>query len=78
VAHRIRESLAKDGRKPSLSVSVGVALYPTNGDKLDTLLGAADVALYSMKAQARDRVGKPKNKRTESFEITRRRRSAKV
>jgi diguanylate cyclase (GGDEF)-like protein/PAS domain S-box-containing protein len=78
VAHRICESLAKDGRTPSLSVSVGVALYPTNGDKLDTLLGAADVALYSMKAQARDRTKKPKKQRTASLEITRRRRSIKA
>jgi diguanylate cyclase (GGDEF)-like protein/PAS domain S-box-containing protein len=78
VAQRICESLAKDGRTPSLSVSVGVALYPTNGDKLDTLLGAADVALYSMKAHARDRAKKPKKQRSEGFEITRRRRSEKV
>ena len=52
VARRICESLANDGRKPKLSVSVGVGLYPANGERLDTLLGAADVALYSMKAQA--------------------------
>jgi diguanylate cyclase (GGDEF)-like protein/PAS domain S-box-containing protein len=51
VAQRIRESLGNDGRKPKLSVSVGVALYPSDGDRLDTLLGAADVALYSMKAR---------------------------
>jgi len=50
VAYRIRESLGNDGKKPKLSVSVGVALYPSDGDRLDTLLGAADVALYSMKA----------------------------
>lgn len=77
VAHRICENLAKDGRSPSLTVSVGVALYPINGDKLDTLLGAADVALYSMKAQARDRTKRSRKEHTESFEITRRRRSAK-
>jgi diguanylate cyclase (GGDEF)-like protein/PAS domain S-box-containing protein len=51
VARRICEGLANDGRKPKLSVSVGVALYPLDGEKLDTLLGAADVALYSMKAR---------------------------
>jgi diguanylate cyclase (GGDEF)-like protein/PAS domain S-box-containing protein len=78
VAHRICESLAKDGRSPSLSVSVGVALYPTNGDKLDTLLGAADVALYSMKAQTRERTKKPGKQRTDRLEITRRRRSIKA
>ena len=53
VAHRICESLATDGREPKLSVSVGVALYPVDGEKLDTLLGAADVALYSMKGRMR-------------------------
>lgn len=51
VAHRICESLANDGRKPKLSVSVGVALYPADGERLDTLLGAADLALYSMKSK---------------------------
>jgi diguanylate cyclase (GGDEF)-like protein/PAS domain S-box-containing protein len=55
VAQRIRESLANDGRKPKLSVSVGVALYPSDGDRLDTLLGAADVALYSMKVRIHSR-----------------------
>jgi diguanylate cyclase (GGDEF)-like protein/PAS domain S-box-containing protein len=50
VARRICESLANDGRKPKLSVSVGVALYPANGERLDALLSAADVALYAMKA----------------------------
>jgi len=51
VARRLRESLADDGRKPSLSVSIGVALFPVDGDKLDILLGAADTALYAMKAK---------------------------
>jgi diguanylate cyclase (GGDEF)-like protein/PAS domain S-box-containing protein len=55
VAHRICESLANDGREPKLSVSVGVSLYPVDGEKLDTLLGAADVALYSMKGRMRSR-----------------------
>jgi GGDEF domain-containing protein len=51
VANRIRETLANDGRKPGLSVSVGIAHFPTDGDKLDILLGVADAALYTMKAQ---------------------------
>jgi diguanylate cyclase (GGDEF)-like protein/PAS domain S-box-containing protein len=51
VAGRIRESFANDGRKPKLSVSVGVALYPKDGEKLDTLMRAADMALYSMKGR---------------------------
>jgi diguanylate cyclase (GGDEF)-like protein/PAS domain S-box-containing protein len=59
VAHRIRNKVANDGGKPSLSVSVGVALYPVDGDKLDVLLGAADAALYVMKARAHGAVARP-------------------
>ncbi len=51
VAQRICDTVANDPRKPKLSVSVGVALYPKDGEKIDTLLGAADVALYLMKAR---------------------------
>jgi diguanylate cyclase (GGDEF)-like protein/PAS domain S-box-containing protein len=55
VARRICDSLANDGKEPKLSVSVGVAVYPKDGEKVDFLLGAADVALYSMKARTRSR-----------------------
>ena len=51
VARRICESLAKDGREPKLSVSVGLAIYPRDGKTIDKLVGAADTALYAMKAQ---------------------------
>ncbi len=51
VAQRICESFANDGRKPKLSVSVGVAVFPKDGGKLESLLSAADVALYGMKAK---------------------------
>ena len=51
VARRVCESLANDGREPKLSVSIGVAIYPKDGEELDILLGAADAALYSMKAR---------------------------
>jgi diguanylate cyclase (GGDEF)-like protein/PAS domain S-box-containing protein len=57
VAGRICDNLARDGRKPKLSVSIGVAIYPKDGEKIDTLMGAADVALYSMKARAHGREG---------------------
>jgi diguanylate cyclase (GGDEF)-like protein/PAS domain S-box-containing protein len=53
VARRIRHSLANDGREPTLSVSIGAAIYPKDGEKLDFLLVAADAALYSMKARTR-------------------------
>lgn len=51
VAERICHGLANDDREPKLSVSVGVAIYPKDGRKLDSLLGAADAALYSMKSK---------------------------
>lgn len=51
VGQRIRENFANDGRKPKLSVSVGMALYPRDGEKLESLLSAADVALYAMKGK---------------------------
>jgi diguanylate cyclase (GGDEF)-like protein/PAS domain S-box-containing protein len=49
VAKRIRESLADDGKGPKLSISVGVAIYPQNGDSIETLLREADSGLYAMK-----------------------------
>jgi diguanylate cyclase (GGDEF)-like protein/PAS domain S-box-containing protein len=51
VARRICESVANDGKGPKLSVSVGVAVYPQNGDSIESLLCQADSALYSMKRQ---------------------------
>ncbi len=49
-AQRICDSIANDGMEPLLSVSIGVAVYPHDGKSLETLLHAADVAMYSMKA----------------------------
>jgi diguanylate cyclase (GGDEF)-like protein/PAS domain S-box-containing protein len=53
VARRICEGLANDGREPKLSVSIGVAVYPKDGENVESFLGAADAALYSMKGRAR-------------------------
>jgi diguanylate cyclase (GGDEF)-like protein len=51
VARRIRKSLADDGKRPKLSVSVGIAVYPQNGVTIESLLCEADSALYLMKQQ---------------------------
>jgi diguanylate cyclase (GGDEF)-like protein/PAS domain S-box-containing protein len=51
VARRIRESVANDGEEPKLSISVGAAAYPQSGETIETLLSAADSAMYSMKQQ---------------------------
>jgi diguanylate cyclase (GGDEF)-like protein/PAS domain S-box-containing protein len=53
VARRICDGLVNDGREPKLTVSIGVAVYPKDGDTIDSLLGAADTALYAMKAKTR-------------------------
>jgi diguanylate cyclase (GGDEF)-like protein len=51
VAQRICESCANGGREPKLSVSVGFAIYPKDADGIDSLLSAADAAMYSMKGR---------------------------
>jgi diguanylate cyclase (GGDEF)-like protein/PAS domain S-box-containing protein len=51
VAHRICDLLAKDNEEPMLSVSAGVASYPKDADTIETLLYAADRALYGMKGK---------------------------
>jgi diguanylate cyclase (GGDEF)-like protein len=53
VARHIGERLANDGREPRVSVSIGIAVYPKDGETIDALLGAADSALYWMKARTR-------------------------
>jgi diguanylate cyclase (GGDEF)-like protein/PAS domain S-box-containing protein len=51
VAQRICDSIANDGMGPVLSVSIGVAVYPHDGESIEILLRAADMAMYSMKAK---------------------------
>jgi diguanylate cyclase (GGDEF)-like protein len=48
-AKRVCERLANDSLRPRVTVSVGVAVYPTDGITVEKLLGAADVSLYRMK-----------------------------
>ncbi len=49
VGRRICERLSNDGEQPMLSASVGTAAYPEDGTSTDSLLLAADRALYRMK-----------------------------
>ena len=51
VAQRISESVANDDKGPKLSVSVGIAVYPEDGETIESLLSQADAALYSMKQE---------------------------
>jgi diguanylate cyclase (GGDEF)-like protein len=49
VAQRISKRLAEDGEEPKISVSIGTALYPGDGETVNEILGAADRDLYREK-----------------------------
>ena len=49
-AMRVSERVANDGESPQIFISVGIAVYPQDGQTLEALFGAADKALYEMKS----------------------------
>jgi diguanylate cyclase (GGDEF)-like protein/PAS domain S-box-containing protein len=51
VARRISSSIFEDSNGPRISVSVGVGVYPLDGDNVESLVSAADTAMYAMKRQ---------------------------
>ena len=51
VLNRVCERLSCDGNQPTISLSAGCAIYPQDGTAVETLMDAADRALYRMKAQ---------------------------
>jgi diguanylate cyclase (GGDEF)-like protein len=51
VAGRIAQRLSLDGGSPEISVSVGLAVYPQDGETIEELLSMADGALYEAKAR---------------------------
>jgi diguanylate cyclase (GGDEF)-like protein/PAS domain S-box-containing protein len=59
VAQRIIESLVPpfqlDDHEVFVSTSIGIALYPADGEDIDTLLKHADVAMYHAKSSGRAR-----------------------
>lgn len=60
VARKLVDILATPYRVPTvqqplhLSTSIGIALYPQDGDDVDTLLKHADIAMYQVKMQGRN------------------------
>jgi diguanylate cyclase (GGDEF)-like protein/PAS domain S-box-containing protein len=60
LAERIHERVANDGEQPPLSVSVGTAVYPDDGDMLEKLLKTAESALYIMKGRITENEARPK------------------
>jgi diguanylate cyclase (GGDEF)-like protein/PAS domain S-box-containing protein len=49
VASRIRSRLTTDSLQPPLSASIGLAVYPQDGETMEALLRTADRELYGMK-----------------------------
>jgi len=56
IATRIRDRVAKDEEVPAISVSVGIAVFPEDGETIETLLSRADRSLYYMKEQSHERL----------------------
>ncbi|MFN3544706.1 MAG: EAL domain-containing protein [Thiobacillus sp.] len=58
VAHRIREQMRRpfvlDGREFLLTASIGIAVYPDDGEDAASLLKHADTAMYHAKDKGRD------------------------
>ena len=58
VANRVRDSLLApfkyEGHQFVVTPSIGIALYPRDGDRIDDLLMHADMAMYEAKASGRN------------------------
>jgi diguanylate cyclase (GGDEF)-like protein len=54
ILRAIPEAIALDGHSVSLSASIGIAIYPVDGEDVETLVKHADAAMYSAKEQGRD------------------------
>src|SRR5208282_883852 len=55
VAQRISRRLAEDGEEPRISVSIGMAVFPDDGETVNEILGAADSDLYREKGMPKKR-----------------------
>jgi diguanylate cyclase (GGDEF)-like protein len=51
VLSRVCDRVANDGQQPAISLSAGFAIHPRDGNTVETLMDAADRALYRMKQQ---------------------------
>jgi diguanylate cyclase (GGDEF)-like protein/PAS domain S-box-containing protein len=55
VIHSLEEPVTLDGQHCVVGASVGISLYPNHGQDHDSLMHAADQALYQAKAQGKNR-----------------------
>jgi len=54
IANSFANEVRFDGKRMTVSTSVGVAVFPENGDQEDSLYKSADVALYEAKRSGRN------------------------
>jgi len=54
VLQAFREPFAFDGHELHITTSIGIAIFPDDGDNADTLLKNADIAMYRAKNKGRD------------------------
>lgn len=52
----VSEPILYQGRPCGVSASVGIAIYPANGPNIDTMLKAADEAMYAAKREGKNRI----------------------
>lgn len=52
---RLAEPIALEGREIAVTASIGIALFPLDGQDVDTLMRQADAAMYNAKALGRNR-----------------------
>jgi diguanylate cyclase (GGDEF)-like protein len=53
IVDSLREVTTVDGHEVNTSTSIGIAMYPENGNNLSELLRAADLAMYQAKSSGR-------------------------
>jgi diguanylate cyclase (GGDEF)-like protein len=56
MVHAFQQPVAVDGRDLMISISVGASVYPDHGSDAETLLRAADAALFRAKALGRNQL----------------------
>src|SRR5258708_5157868 len=61
VSSRIRNRLATDSEQPPLCASIGVAVYPQDGETVEALLQTADRELYGMKSRGAEKTSLSKD-----------------
>ena len=65
--HEIQQAIAKsfyyEGRELSITASVGVAVYPDDGEEVDILMSRADAAMYKDKSASRKPSGSTQSER---------------